>query len=122
MARRSPPKQKFLPAPVSTTARTEGLRPHVIAAASRSIAICRFRVFDESGRLSVTSVTAPRLSTCTVGADIDVSLLFVRRDRHAQPGERRRELDLAGETGLFGVMRELVEQLTLVRLRRGELV
>jgi hypothetical protein len=35
------------------------LRPHVIAAASKSIAICRFSVFEEFGRFRVTTVTAP---------------------------------------------------------------
>ena len=63
IARRSPPKQKLRPAPVNTTARTAGLRAQVMAAASRSIAICRLRVLALSGRLSVTSATAPRVST-----------------------------------------------------------
>ena len=70
MPRRSPPKQKWLPAPVRTTARTAALRAQVMAAASRSIAICRLSVLALSGRFRVTSATAPRVSTSILAAAI----------------------------------------------------
>src|SRR5580692_13194432 len=113
MARRSPPKQKLRPAPVSTTARTAALRAQASAAASRSMAICRLSVLALSGRLSVTRATAPRVSTCTVGADTQVRLL-VRRDADAQPGELRGEIQLAGQARILLVVRELREQFLLV--------
>src|SRR2546425_906107 len=105
MERRSPPKQKLRPAPVSTTARTAGLRAQVMAAASRSMASCRLRVFALSGRFSVTSATAPRVSTWTLDADIGLPLL-VRSDRDAQPGEIGSELDLARQAGVVLVRSE----------------
>src|SRR6185312_1546126 len=98
MPRRSPPKQKLRPAPVSTTARTAGLRPQVIAAASRSMATCRFSVFELSGRLIVTSATAPRVSTSIVEVDM-LAPSLVRCDGDAQPRQLWREFHLAGQAG-----------------------
>src|SRR5215468_2650343 len=112
MARRSPPKQKCAPAPVSTTARTALLRAQVMAAARRSIAICRLSVLPLSGRLSVTSATAPRVSTWTVGADTG---LLVGRDPDPQAGQLGGEFQLAREPGILLIVRELREQLALVR-------
>src|SRR5579863_4894162 len=119
MARRSPPKQKLRPAPVSTTARTAALRAQASDAASRSMAICRLSVLALSGRLSVTSATAPRVSTCTVGADMTLRLL-VRRDTDAQPGEFSGEVDLAGQARVLLVVRKLREQLLLIRHHRRQ--
>src|SRR5258708_36255907 len=118
MPRKSPPKQKCGPAPVRTTARTALLRAQVMAAASRSIAICRLRALPFCGRLSVTSATAPRASTSTVTVAIGASL--VGRDTQAQPRELRGELQLAGKARVLLVVRELGEQFALIRHRRGQ--
>src|SRR5579863_6058523 len=112
MARRSPPKQKWRPLPESTTARTALLRAQVMAAAIRSIAICRLSALPLSGRFNVTSATAPRVSTCTAGAAI---VLLVGCDPDAQPRELRGELQLAGKPGLLGGVAQLRDQLALVR-------
>src|SRR5215470_6924691 len=118
MARRSPPKQKLRPAPVSTTARTAALRAQASAAASRSIAICRLSVLL-SGRLRVTSATAPRVSSSTVGV---ATASLVRRDPHAQPGKLWSELELTGETRILLIVRQLREQLALIRHHRGQAI
>src|ERR1700683_495396 len=110
MARRSPPKQKCRPAPLNTTARTAVLRAQVMAAASRSMAICRLSALPLSGRLSVTSATAPRVSTCTVGADKG---LLVGRDLHAQSGELRGEFQPARQARIVLVVRQLGEHVAL---------
>src|SRR5579862_2102816 len=112
MARRSPPKQKWRPLPESTTARTALLRAQVMAAASRSIAICRLSALPLSGRFNVTSATAPRVSTCTAFAAI---ALLVRRDPDAQTRELRSEFQLAGKPRVLGRMGQLRDQLALVR-------
>src|SRR5215469_6845581 len=111
MARRSPPKLKCRPAPVSTTARTAALRAQVMAAASRSMAICRLMVLAFVGRLSVTTATAPRGSTCTVACDM---ALLVRRDPDAQAGKLGSELELTRQPRVGLVVRELGEQLALI--------
>src|SRR5580765_7307593 len=66
MPRRSPPKQKCLPAPVTTTARTFGSPSHCTAAWSRSLPMSRFNAFEASARLKVTVATWSRTSTSTV--------------------------------------------------------
>src|SRR3569833_2501015 len=120
MARRSPPKQNCRPAPVNTTARTAGLRLQVMAAANRSIAISRLSVLELSGRLRVTTATAPRVSTCTLEVDISQSL-FVRRDRYAQTDELVRELDLTRHPVIRLVVRQLGQQLLLIGHGRRQL-
>src|SRR4029077_16176237 len=74
-------------------------------------AICRLRVLALSGRFSVTTATAPRVSTWTLGA---ATALLVGRASHAQAGQLRRELDLAGQAGVVLVVRQLRQQLALV--------
>src|SRR6185437_16130607 len=118
IARRSPPKLKLRPAPVSTTARTVVLREQVRAAASRSIANCRLMVLKLSGRLSMTSATGPLVSTWTLGADI--GYLFVRRDRDTQASEIGSKFHLARQTRIRLMMRQLGQQLALVRHGRRQ--
>src|SRR5262245_47973703 len=121
-ARRSPPKQKFLPAPVSTTARTAGLRAHVSAAAMRSIPTSRLSALPLSGRLMVTTATAPRDSTSTVVADMACSSL-VRRDGDPEAGQPLGEFHLTGKARAIRiVVRQLRQQLFLIRHGRRQLV
>src|SRR6187455_310544 len=66
MARRSPPKQKCLPAPVSTTARISGSASQRSAADSSSRASSSVSALLASGRFSVSVATRSRMSTATI--------------------------------------------------------
>src|SRR5258708_36073064 len=118
MPRKSPPKQKCGPAPVRRTARTALLRAQVMAAASRSIAICRLRALPFCGRVSGTSATAPRASTSAVTVAIGASL--VRRDTQAHRRALRGELQLALNARALLLVRELADQFALIRHRRRQ--
>src|ERR1700730_4467362 len=70
---RSPPKQKFLPCPVKSTARTLGAASMANAAARNSRPNSRFMVLAASGRAKLRNATDSRISRWMVGA----ALLFM---------------------------------------------
>src|SRR5436853_5768511 len=105
---RSCPAQKPRPAPVSTTARTEGSRA-CLTASSRSRFVSASSAFRTSGRFSVIVWTAPSLLTSTSGTTqtlvrllasahgIDVRLGRARRVLAGRHERRRAALALGGE-------------------------